>query len=237
MKELYMFNIRSMQLEASTYERLLDFMSEEKRARIGRFRIHDDKLRSLFGEVIVKNELSKNLNCRIEDLEFEKNKYGKLKLKGNDNIHFNISHSGDYVIVGISDTEIGVDIEIYKDAKHEIIDLAKRYYTKEEYDWILSFDEKDRIEAFYKIWTLKESYIKFEGKGLSISLSSFGFIIENEDICLKKENKLFSEIKFKNYDVENAYKMSVCYKEKDKCSKITIKHVTLEQLKKDLKIN
>lgn len=236
MKELFMVNISNIQLDEFTYNSLLNFMSEEKRKRIERFRRYEDKLRSLFGEVLAKNELSKKLQCKIEDIEFEKNEYGKLKLKGKDNLYFNISHSGDYVIVGISDSEIGVDIEIYEDAKHEIIDLAKRYYTEEEYNWILSFDENYRIEAFYILWTLKESYIKFEGKGLSISLSSFSFTLNNKNIYLKKDNNIDNDISFKNYDIDNKYKMSICYTEKEQGNEISIKHITLEQLKDDLKI-
>lgn len=237
MNKIYLFNIKDININENTYERLLNVVSDEKRARIARFRVHEDKLRSLFAEVIAKNELSKELNCDIEDIEFEKNKYGKLKLKEDRNIYFNISHSGDYAIVGISDSEVGIDIEIYKDAKHEIIDLAKRYYTEDEYNWILSFDESERIKAFYKIWTLKESYVKFAGKGLSISLSSFTFTVDGNSIYLKKDEQIFNDVKFKTYDIEDSYMMSMCYKSLQSSENIYIKYITMEQLKEDLKIN
>lgn len=236
MKEIYIFNIKNKEVNGDTYERLLNFVSDEKRARIGRFRIYEDKLRSLFGEAVAKNELSKKLKCDIKDIEFEKNKYGKLKVKGNNDIYFNISHSGDYAIVGISDSEIGIDIEIYKGAKHEVVDLAKRYYTEDEYNWILSFDEAERIKAFYKIWTLKESYVKFVGKGLSISLSSFTFAFDGSNISLKKDNEVFNDVQFKTYDIEDSYMMSICYKGGCCSEQVEVKNITLEQLKEDLKI-
>lgn len=236
MKEIYIFNINNIDINEDTYEGLLKFVSDEKRARIGRFRIYEDKLRSLFGEVIAKSELSKKLRCNIEDIEFEKNKYGKLKVKGNNNIYFNISHSGDYVIVGMSDSEVGIDIEIYKDAKHETVDLAKRYYTEDEYNWILSFDEAERIKAFYKIWTLKESYVKFAGKGLSISLSSFSFAFDGSNISLKKDNEIFNDVQFKTYDIEDSYMMSICYDSGFSSEDVKIKKATLDQLKIDFKI-
>lgn len=68
-----------------------------------------------------------------------------------------ISHSGNFVLVGISEKEIGVDIEVIKPFDRRLI---SRYFTKDEQDFIKTDAD------FFKIWTVKEAYLKLTGEGL-----------------------------------------------------------------------
>ena len=68
-----------------------------------------------------------------------------------DDAHFNLSHSGGVILVGISHAPIGVDIE-----KIRPIDFKK-------FDFIDAEDEQD----FFEKWTERESYLKFTGEGMS----------------------------------------------------------------------
>ena len=72
---------------------------------------------------------------------------------------FNISHSGDIVLMAICDTcEIGVDIEYKSEAEGTTV---KNYIcSKEELDYIKNDSD------FYKVWTSKESLLKCCGSGL-----------------------------------------------------------------------
>ncbi|MBL1224604.1 4'-phosphopantetheinyl transferase family protein [Enterococcus sp. BWR-S5] len=97
--------------------------------------------------------------------------------------HFNISHSGDWLLCAWSDTPIGIDVE-----KTEIIfdylDIAKHFFHPEEHRKIQDLRKHKQLPYFYKIWTAKESYVKYLGKGLSCPLSSFSIEEKNEGLSL-----------------------------------------------------
>ena len=81
-------------------------------------------------------------------------------------VHFNLSHSGSMVLCGISDSQIGVDIQKKEPGNHER--LWKRYFSdkeKELFSLCRSLEEQE--ELFYRLWTHKEAYGKLTGEGLS----------------------------------------------------------------------
>jgi len=81
----------------------------------------------------------------------------------------NISHSGEYVVLAVSRHELGVDIEtlgLYKDK------LARRCCTEEEYIWL----QTQRSEAFFRLWTGKESLMKATGLGFALPAGSFSVL-------------------------------------------------------------
>jgi 4'-phosphopantetheinyl transferase len=91
-----------------------------------------------------------------EIMKFEKNINCNTKSELQ-NIHFNISHSANYVACAIADTPVGIDIEGRRKVNNAV---AKRYFTEEEIKSIHS------DEDFFKIWTFKEALGKYTGEGL-----------------------------------------------------------------------
>lgn len=94
------------------------------------------------------------------------NPYGKPFLSDS-SVHFNLSHSGDYIVLAVGENEVGIDIEKsvpYSD------DVAKKCFVPEEYR--LLKEQKD-IDSFYMLWTAKESVMKACGKGLQMPPESF----------------------------------------------------------------
>ncbi|NKF08853.1 4'-phosphopantetheinyl transferase superfamily protein [Clostridium gasigenes] len=206
--ELYILNIKNEE-DIDRYSKLLDNISPEKKERVYRYIRNEDKIRALFSEILIRHIIIKTLKYRNEDIKFEYNKYGKPCLINDKNFHFNISHSGEYIAVIVDNKEVGVDVEKIGDM--EIIDLAKRFYTKSEYEYIVKQDEIQQANTFYKIWTLKESYVKFAGKGLSIPLDSFTFSKRNDgNIILQDNNESDKFVYFLSYDITNEYIVSVC---------------------------
>ena len=97
-----------------------------------------------------------------------------------------------------------------------------RFFSDDEYKYILAGQE-DRISRFYDLWTLKESYIKYVGKGLSIPLDSFSFIIEKDKIILTSNPSPI--VYFRQFFIGQAYKLSVCSEENKFADRIQIEDI------------
>lgn len=83
-------------------------------------------------------------------------------------LEFSLSHSGPYVVCAVADHEIGVDIQRRSTAKDS---LLRRCFSEGERAYIE--ESFDPAAAFTELWSLKESYVKALGVGLSLSFSSF----------------------------------------------------------------
>ena len=101
---------------------------------------------------------------------------GKPEIPG---ICFSISHSGQMAILAMSDELVGCDIELKRDATKGI---AESYFADDEVAYLKGIaGEAARKDAFFDIWTKKESYIKATGEGLSRSLDSFSVLQMKEN--------------------------------------------------------
>lgn len=82
-------------------------------------------------------------------------------------IYFNLSHSGDMAVCGVGNGEIGVDVEKCENAPFDIFGEA---FTEKEREFIESAaDTQEKTRRFFRLWTIKESFMKMTGLGLSIS--------------------------------------------------------------------
>ena len=110
--------------------------------------------------------------------KFETNKYGKpfvTQPAPGCNLAFNISHTHGLVACAVSDTAlVGVDVE---DLSRELnfMALARHSFSPCEASALEHLTAQHLADRFYTLWTLKESYIKARGMGLSIPLDSFWF--------------------------------------------------------------
>lgn len=87
----------------------------------------------------------------------------------NDGVHFNLSHSGKYVVLATDENEVGVDIEMIRPVNGRI---AQKVFQPEELLWMKTHPE----EGFFELWTLKESVMKQQGLGFSLSPDSFSVL-------------------------------------------------------------
>ena len=84
-------------------------------------------------------------------------------------IYSNLSHSGEYVALAVGDVPVGIDVEHKSDNDFKV---TKRMFTKRDQDYIFG-DMLDSKRRFRDIWTIKESFLKCLGIGISVPLSSF----------------------------------------------------------------
>ncbi len=86
-------------------------------------------------------------------------------------VEFNISHSSDFALIGVSHHKIGVDIEKIN-PKRNFKMLAETVLSEDERCWVFGDEEQinsheGMIKRFYQLWTLKEARLKCDGDGLA----------------------------------------------------------------------
>lgn len=157
---------------SSTYEYktadLMKQVSVERQYQLAKFRFDIDRKLSLYSELLVRNQICKELGLKNREIIFVRNKHGKPYLKDHPKFQFNISHTRNAIVAAFSNNEIGIDVEPIRQPNYKI---AARFFTPSEYKYILN--DKNQERTFYEIWTKKEAYIKYIGTGLFISLKSF----------------------------------------------------------------
>lgn len=119
------------------------------------------------GDVLSRTLLGKMTGITPSELDICVDDMGKPYVENVDNAYFNVTHSRGYVACIVSDKPCGIDI-------------AKRFFSKSEYEYISDCPKEQGKRRFYEIWTAKEAYSKYEGKGLGIGLGSFEVVKRNE---------------------------------------------------------
>ena len=200
----YLFDISS--LDEVSFNKLLLSVKKYRRDKIEKLSLKESKYLSLGVELLIR-KACEDFGISYLDEEIVIGEYGKPSFK-HSKYFFNTSHSGKYAICVISDVEVGCDIEQIKEYKPRV---AERFFSEKENNYLSLTNYKDGL--FYRLWTLKESYIKCIGKGFGMSLNDFELDNKDNDIIIKgKDNYSFLE---QSYD---GYQISICLntKEKDK---------------------
>ncbi len=83
---------------------------------------------------------------------------------------FNLSHSGNYAVLAVSPCEVGVDVEQVAPYSQAV---AEKCFTAPEREWL---SRQSCGQAFFKLWTGKESVMKATGLGLRLPPESFNIL-------------------------------------------------------------
>jgi 4'-phosphopantetheinyl transferase len=228
MLNIYYLNINDIKFEKSK-NLFWDLISTNRKTRIEKFKYSEDKIRCLFAEVVLKYALMKDFLIKAKEIHFCENSYGKPYLQDIP-LFFSLSHSGNYVLCAVSNTEVGIDIE-----KHDIYEAQlANFFHSDEISHIASVSCENQTELFFKIWSLKESYIKYLGLGLSFPLKEF--VID----CKKNDNISVTRMdgkpflgKIQSLEINAKYASSICYNA-DKID--LLKQVSFMELKEQLVI-
>lgn len=179
----------SSKISKELFSKILNTLPLSRRKQINNLTQYQDKLNSALSFCLLREMLKRNkINVKDDDFIFK----NKPSIKNNP-CYFNISHSGNIVMVGISNHPIGVDIQEIKN--NNTVGLRNRIFnSKEKEDYQKS---KNKNLFFHNIWTKKESYAKCLGKGLSLSFAKIDLT------------------KIKNYNLQTGkiknYSYSICH--------------------------
>lgn len=189
-----------------TFQALFQTLSPERQDYVSKFRRASDYQRSVLGDAMVHRTLREKLGQGRTNIELVRNAYGKPFLKDHEGLHFNVSHSGQWIVCAVGREPVGIDVE-----KMEAVDMdiAKRFFHKTEFNALINRDASARVSHFFDLWTLKESYIKAVGKGLHLPLDSFALeLLGGEWAPVVGESG--ETYYFRQYAIEEGYKLSVC---------------------------
>ena len=143
--KLYFININGI------LPRHMEQISPERAEQAMRYRFPEDRKRCIAGGLLLRKLLG--------DAAVFTDMFGKPRCENG--AYFNLSHSGDWVILAAGDTEVGCDIERHRQADE--LRLGKIVFTDNELE--LLQNSYDRLGDFYRLWTKKEALLKCMGKG------------------------------------------------------------------------
>lgn len=168
-QEVHIWKI-NLEQSSINVQNSFDILNEAEKNKAQKFRFEKHQKRYTMARSSLKRILSRYLSMTPQNVEFQYNDYGKpqlLEKLNNIDLQFNVSHSENVAIYGITcHYLIGVDIE-YIRPMPEADNLAKRFFSRKEFEHISQLSSTEKYEEFFKLWTAKEAYLKAIGKGIS----------------------------------------------------------------------
>lgn len=196
--KIYYFDITVLR-NRKVYDAMLQTIPADRQEKANRLKVTADKLRCVGAGLIIEH-IKKEYNIKNELVT---DKYGKPYFKDED-IKFNISHSGMFVIAAVTKSEVGIDIQKIKDDKHRI---AERHFLESECAYINEIDDElVKQQRFCEIWTVKEAYLKYDGIGLRKPLNSFEVKIEDGNKKIAEHDELM----IAQFKMNDKYVVSIC---------------------------
>jgi 4'-phosphopantetheinyl transferase len=192
---------------------LMPLLTPEKRGQIKRLVHAEDVVRTLVGERLIRDIVKRELGIEGAAVRMETNDYGKPFLGDYPRFHFNLSHSGPWVVCAVGESPVGIDVELMGEADHQ---TASYFFSAEERQDLLDKPAVDQRSYFYHLWTLKESFLKCTGKGFYIDPVSFTIKIEDDGVCLRTPSGAIDvRYCFKIFDLDQGYALAGCSEGED----------------------
>ena len=179
----------SLDLERSYAESL----SEPERIRATKFLFAKDRVRYLVTRTLVRSTLSRYVPVAPREWRFRTNQYGRPEIAApatSAMLRFSVSHTEGLVAVAIArDRDIGIDVE-HLGRPISNISIVAQTFAGVEFEALNRIPSGDRKARFLEYWTLKESYVKARGIGLSMPLSRVRFDLAGSDIVVSLDGDL-----------------------------------------------
>lgn len=180
------------------YDEKLNMLHKSRADKLASYKMPADKVRGLGAGLLLEKGLEDYLqSALLKDaegryiIEYDYGPRGKPYFKDYPELHFSLSHSGNVAVLALADVEVGIDVQEFRGFQEKI---AKRFYHEEENKLLDDVSDPAEKEAlFYKIWTGKEAYIKYTGKGMGQDLRSFYVDICGGRIVTEVQEEVFCQ--------------------------------------------
>ncbi|MBQ6251767.1 4'-phosphopantetheinyl transferase superfamily protein [Ruminococcus sp.] len=138
-----------------------------------------------------------------EDTPVTKGKMGKPSLADRPDIHYNLSHAKGIAACIVSEQECGIDCEKVRERRPNVM---KRAFSANERQMVESASAEERDLLFFRLWTLKEAYVKALGTGISYPMDKAEFSFRGGEIVTD-----IKDCRFRQYIISGGkYVVSVC---------------------------
>ena len=146
-------------------------VSDDRRIKADVIKLEDEKIKSLISGLLIQYAWNEYSHDKLP--EILTGNHGKPYFKDG-GLAFSLSHSGDFVCLAVSEYSVGCDIQKYVRVH---VDIAGRFFHEEEKQVLEETMESHEYEQiFFDLWSLKESYIKYTGQGMSQGLDTFSMV-------------------------------------------------------------
>ena len=167
MVKLYVADITNLPEPLSCPE-LLQKLSPERQQKVHNSKHEKSRKQSMGAGLLLQKVLAL---YHMEMSSVVVGEHGKPMLEG---FEFNLSHSGNLVICAVSDKPVGCDVEQLRKAPERV---AERYFSESEKEYLNQFGGEDYDTEFFRLWTMKESYVKMTGEGMGLPLGAYEIVL------------------------------------------------------------
>lgn len=206
--EIWRFNLNSY---LDTIPELYELLDDEEKAKSAKFYKEQDRHMFIASKALLRSLLSGYLNIDPGKLSFSYGKNKKPYLQ-NSGIHFNVSHSGQCILIAVCDEEVGIDVEYYR---HMTIQKEDMYSIFTEAEIAFIAGHKLRNEAFHKLWTRKEALVKATSQGIPDNLKYIPCLNGTHLVNQRVLNCCASWTVY-SFEADEYYAASVAFKGSDK---------------------
>lgn len=166
--KLWYGDIAETEADYPKYWRILD-ANEQHHANA----FKNERLRRRYVEIHARLRLvlADVTNAAPEQLRIHKAEYGKPYLPNYPELAFNLSHTGNKMVVAMAyNCGLGVDIEQCKPRK-SLAALVDKCFAQVEKSYWQKLPESQQTQAFYRFWVRKEAFVKATGRGIALGLN------------------------------------------------------------------
>lgn len=163
-----------LQWPLNRWQFMFNLLSADERLKAERYATEQARHRFVIFRGMLRQTLASYLSLAPEELKFELGEFGKPYLANGD-LYFNLSHTADDWLLAVANfAPIGVDLEIIR-PRTQLQNLVDRCFSERESAYWQALPGDQQLEAFFRLWTKKEAFVKAVGRGLALGLENCEF--------------------------------------------------------------
>lgn len=225
---IYLFWADTAELEdIRLYNYVYNSLPDYRKAKADKYRYEGGRRESVAAFGLLTYAL-KTLGYSIDQMEYSTDSNGRPYFSDYPDINFSLSHSHGRVACAVSRDVIGCDVELIRDKDNS--GVANRFFSENEKNYLNNIESQEQRKVeFCKIWTYKESYVKKDGRGLTIPLDSFSVINDDYEFAGKVDYNMKNDSCFYSF-IDGDYVITTCFSDTGSDKKISKKYVSVSDM-------